>query len=112
MIIHENVVQRKWRSAILSQRTSGLTIVEYCKQNRLTRASFFLWRKRLGLTTENCQNPAAKQGFTRIKFPVPPENIPSVELKAVIETPNGYKVHAEINSAEELKSIFRVIQCL
>lgn len=39
-----------WRSRITSQRTSGLSIRGWCKQNGCHEHSFYWWRTRLGLS--------------------------------------------------------------
>jgi hypothetical protein len=101
--------RRWWREAILAQRKSGLNISAFCEQRKLCRPSFFVRRKQLGLMKETAQEGKSK-GFRRIQPPIPMG--PTAELRAVIETPNGYRVHAGLIGAEELKSVLDVIKCL
>jgi hypothetical protein len=39
--------ERFWRDAIGRQRTSGLSIAEFCLRERLSRASFHNWRREI-----------------------------------------------------------------
>ena len=36
-----------WRARISAQERSGISVKQFCKQQRLTELSFYYWRKRL-----------------------------------------------------------------
>jgi hypothetical protein len=129
--------QQRWREAILGQRESGLTIREFCEQRKLSRPSFFLWRKRLGMAKQEAAVPALpvtrcgkskpskslSKGFIPAKggavgfVRLMPRPALEVGLKAEwmtirIETPNGYRVQAGQMGEEGLKSVLTVLKCI
>lgn len=61
-----------WRLALEEHRRSGLTIREFCKQERLAEASFYAWRteinKRDGKLTSHV--PSVSRQETRAFIPV------------------------------------------
>jgi len=50
--------QEQWQSIIEDQQSSGLTIIDYCRQHKLSLTSFYDHRKKLDLT---------QSGFIRAK---------------------------------------------
>ena len=50
--------QEQWQSIIEDQQSSGLTIIDYCRQHKLSLTSFYAHRKKLDLT---------QSGFIRAK---------------------------------------------
>jgi hypothetical protein len=51
MKITRNEIQ--WQTLIQNQQTSGLTISDYCQQHQLPSSSFYAFKKKLGLTSNN-----------------------------------------------------------
>jgi putative transposase len=45
--------QEQWQTIIDDQKTSGLTIIDYCQQQQLSTSSFYAVKKKLGLTSGN-----------------------------------------------------------
>jgi len=45
--------QEQWQTIIDEQQTSGLTIIDYCRQQQLSTSSFYAVKKKLGLTSGN-----------------------------------------------------------
>jgi hypothetical protein len=45
--------QEQWQTIIDDQQTSGLTIIDYCQQQKLSTSSFYAVKKKLGLTSDN-----------------------------------------------------------
>ena len=45
--------QEKWQTIIEDQQTSGLTIIDYCQQQKLATSSFYAFRNKLGLSPDN-----------------------------------------------------------
>jgi hypothetical protein len=37
----------EWAERIAAQRSSGMSVKQFCKEQRLTECSFYAWRKRL-----------------------------------------------------------------
>lgn len=80
--------KEQWRAIVLACPGSGLSILQYCKNQNICLTNFYAWRKRLGLTVNS------KIGFVRLNQPA----LPSRGIN--IETPNGYKI--EVNGFDEL----------
>ena len=45
--------QEQWQTIIDDQQTSGLTILDYCKQQQLSTSSFYAVRKKISLSSGN-----------------------------------------------------------
>lgn len=45
--------QEQWQTLIKEQKTSGLTIIDYCQQQQLATSSFYAVRKKIGLSSGN-----------------------------------------------------------
>lgn len=43
------LLSAQWRERLNRWRDSGLSIVEFCRREEISQASFFAWRKRLGV---------------------------------------------------------------
>ena len=43
----------QWQTIIHEQQSSGLTIIDYCRQHQLSMTSFYAVRKKLGLSSNN-----------------------------------------------------------
>jgi hypothetical protein len=43
------LLSAQWRERLSRWRDSGLSIVEFCRREEISQASFFAWRKRLGV---------------------------------------------------------------
>lgn len=41
-----------WRERLARQRTSGLSVAEFCRQEKISDASYYAWRNRLSAGTE------------------------------------------------------------
>lgn len=67
--IKRNYQLQQWRKIIQEQTTSGLTIDEYCKQNGLSRNSYFYWLRLVRVDAVNAQQNSA--GFVELKLPDP-----------------------------------------
>ena len=81
--------KEQWRAIVLAYSGSGLSILQYCKNQNICLTNFYAWRKRLGLAV----NP--KTGFVRLNQPA------ALLISGIhVETPNGYKI--EVNGFDEL----------
>jgi len=45
--------QEQWRTILTEQQSSGLSITNYCREHQLPTSSFYVFRKRLGLTSSS-----------------------------------------------------------
>jgi len=52
----------QWREIISAQPTSGLSIAAYCRQQRISQPSFFIWRRRLAAGADGA-------AFVEVKTP-------------------------------------------
>ena len=53
-------VRRRWEKRIRSFEHSDLTVVEFCEQNDVSTASFYLWKRKLReIDTDAADRPAA-----------------------------------------------------
>ena len=43
----------QWRTILNEQQTSGLTIIDYCREHQLSTSSFYVFRKKLGITSSS-----------------------------------------------------------
>ena len=43
----------QWRAILNEQQASGLTIIDYCRKHQLATSSFYVFRKKLGITTSS-----------------------------------------------------------
>lgn len=43
----DDMKKRLWEARIREQGNSGLSIVAWCSQNKITKQSFYYWRKRV-----------------------------------------------------------------
>lgn len=52
-----------WRALLASQADSGLTVAAFCARERLSAASFYQWRSRLGRTEAPAAAVVARDAF-------------------------------------------------
>ena len=45
--------REQWRAILTEQQASGLTIIDYCRKHQLATSSFYVFRKKLGITTSS-----------------------------------------------------------
>ncbi|PKG86982.1 IS66 family insertion sequence hypothetical protein [Colwellia sp. 75C3] len=43
----------QWRTILTEQQASGLTIIDYCREHQLATSSFYVFRKKLGITSNS-----------------------------------------------------------
>ena len=83
-----------WSERLRRWKKSGLSIVEFCRQERISQQSFFHWRKRLK------QEASAAVGKPQFVELLPPVWTEPAELK--ISLPGGAIVHVPPNSSVEV----------
>ena len=43
----------QWRTILNEQQASGLTVIDYCREHQLSTSSFYVFRKKLGITSSS-----------------------------------------------------------
>jgi hypothetical protein len=84
-----------WREHIRRQAGSGLTIAQFCAQERLAVASFHTWKRRFRLIDLADQHRALPAPATRAFVPVAVrvvEHIPDEPLPIEADLPNGIRL--------------------
>lgn len=44
--------EAQWRDCIARQKASGQTVAVFCREESISQATFYLWRKRLGVQSK------------------------------------------------------------
>jgi hypothetical protein len=83
-----------WSERLRRWKSSGLSIVEFCRQERISQPSFFHWRKRL---KQEASTAVGKPQFVEL---LPPAWTEPVDVK--ISLPGGAVVHVPQNSSVEV----------
>lgn len=63
--------QAEWRAVFRRQRSSGLSVLAFCRQERIPSSSFFNWRRKLQRVP----------GFAEVKLAAEPESASAIELQ-------------------------------
>ena len=87
-------LRNAWSERLRRWKGSGLSIVKFCEQEKVSQQSFFHWRKRL---KQEVSASAGKPQFVEL---LPPAWIEPAELK--ISLPGGAIVHVPHNSSVEV----------
>ena len=104
--------ERLWRDRVGRQAVSGLSIRQFCAQERIAPASFYAWRRRLKEGTDSAmQPPVAEPGRNeprKTREFIPLRLVDTPTAWEVVH-PRGYRVSVsgEIHAAA-LQCILRV----
>lgn len=107
--IKRNYQLQQWRKIIQEQAASGLTIDEYCKQNGLSRNSYFYWLRLVRVDAVNAQQNSA--GFVELKLPdhsnasvpcITPVSAPEQEYSQLTLSVNGVVIRVTDRTSSEL----------
>ena len=100
---------QQWRKIIQEQTISGLTIDEYCKQNGLSRNSYFYWLRLVRVDAVNAQQNSA--GFVELKLSdhpndavpcIAPISAPVQESSQLTLSVNGVVIQVTDRTSSEL----------
>ena len=86
-----------WRERFERLSRSGLTVARFCARERVSVASFYHWRRKLGQAALRRRVPARRGIFRQVTVvPAPPAVIPTAS-RVSIQLPCGTRieVHAE-----------------
>ena len=89
-----------WRQQIAEQARSGLSVKQFCRQQRLTEPSFYFWRKRLA------QPPPLRFALVETAPLPPPATEPELEL--VLTTGERLRIGAGV----ETTALQRVLEAV
>jgi len=89
----------QWRAIITEQQASGLTIIVYCREHRVATSSFYVFSKKLGITSSSFVRTQVTQQVELIS------QQPPIELtlgKATLRLPSS-------TSATYLRQVLRAL---
>lgn len=114
--------QKEWSALLAEQATSGLSVMEFCRQKNVTRESFYHWRKKLKsgesspCESEFREPPVAEFSATLTQ---PPEEVqqqdPFVPLKIVrpsileVEMPCGATLRLPDDNERLLRQVLNIL---
>jgi hypothetical protein len=103
MTVHKK--QNYWRSVFQSQRASGLTIVNFCKHQKINISTYYAWRKKLA---DEAQEPKPRSHQLVPLFVSELEN--EQDSPITITTPSGYQLaFSEKANIENLHQILGLL---
>ena len=85
------IKSEQWRERLTAQERSGLSVKEFCKEQGLTRASFYAWRKRLRRGSR-CASPWWRGGVRQ-------EPAAEASLELVLATGERLRIGAGVDAA-------------
>ncbi len=68
--------ERRWREVLSRQASSGLSVREFCKRERLTESQFYAWRRTIG-ERDGESTPA----FLQVALSDPTKGEPSITIE-------------------------------
>jgi len=74
----------QWRTILNEQQTSGLTIIDYCREHQLATSSFYRFRKKLGSTSNSFVRTQVTQQVELITQQPPTLRLPSSTTAAYL----------------------------
>ena len=102
-----------WQQHVEGQKTSGLSVDEFCAREGLTRSSFYRWMRRL---RDGIPDSVAAEEKPPVEAEVVRPNFLPVSLKAApveIELPNGGGVRLPVGVGQAvLVEVIRVVGAL
>jgi putative transposase len=98
------MTKRAFRMILERQRQSGLTIMEFCRNESYNPASFHHWKSKFGFTNprdvSGMETNSHTEEFAPVRFPIAPmQTAPSAAVEAegtediMLELPFGIKIH-------------------
>ena len=93
-----------WRDRLARFGRSNLTVKQFCRQEGVSDAAFYQWRKRLkkGQQEAKAVRESRGQRVVEASKPFVPVSVPSAAFTE-IEFPNGVRVRVPATSAEALR---------
>ena len=92
-----------WKSIFKQQQNSGLSIIQFCRDNKVNTSTFYAWRKRLSGETLSVK---PQQVIPLIVH----EQLLSQSSMIKLTTPNGYQLDFESTLAcQTLTQLLKVL---
>lgn len=85
-----------WVSMIRNQKASGLTVVEWCKENNVTENSYYYWLRKIRTAALNAVKPAEEDPdeeraeFAKLELPSENQELPSCQDP---DNRTAFKIH-------------------
>ncbi len=99
------LLSAQWRERLSRWRDSGLSIVEFCRREEVSQASFFVWRKRLSnrrALARRDKPPGAEMGSQEARFLELPPPVWPTSGGVQITLPGGAVVVLPPHASSEL----------
>lgn len=102
----DGVRKRLWETRIREQENSGLSIIAWCSQNKITKQSFYYWRKRVGQEAGASTQPVfAEMELRHLPVNVLPQTIPGLSI-------TWEDLHVTVSCPDDIKLAVQLIQQL
>ena len=96
--------EQVWRERVAAWSKSRLSIRQFCRQHKLSEASFHFWRRELRTRSE--ASSPAKSKFIPLTV-IPPRTI--IATKIEVRCPSGHVVSVPMNDAQTLRQLFEAL---
>ena len=74
----DHMLWAQWRERLGRCDSCGLTVVEFCRSEKVSQAAFYVWRKKLRLNSASDANPGARISSRKPDRPWPSTFLPVV----------------------------------
>ena len=91
-----------WREVVEKQKTSGLSIAEYCRNQQIRSNVFYAWRRRIQ------KRQVVKPGFIELRSSA--SSVSGTDTGIRIVTATGF--HIEVNRGFDPLTLRSVLACL
>jgi putative transposase len=89
-----------WRDRVRRQQASGLTIAQFCAQERIARSKFHAWKRRFRLMSSPAQCPALPAPSVFLPVTVRLDDRTTDELLPIeADLPNGIRLRIPTGNA-------------
>lgn len=86
---------KHWQNIFEQQQSSGLSIISFCRENKINASTFYAWRKRLASQT--------KQTLPQQVIPLVIHEQPFMQSSMIkLTTPKGYQVDFDATLAPQM----------
>jgi len=98
---------REWRERLERYRVSGITVSMFCRRESVSEASFYLWRKKLGVKTKRQSDTKARQP---VFAPIRLVSSPSVTVPLVtVQLPGGTRFEIPMSDSAEFERTIKAL---
>jgi hypothetical protein len=97
--------QAEWRKRFERFSRCGLTVARFCGGERVSVASFYHWRKKLGQTALRRRAPARPGIFRQVAVvPAPPAGVPAAS-RVSIQLPCGTRIEVDAEHLDAVRAV-------